>query len=239
MGHSLLDRGASISLSLFLLLPAFAAAAAPAPLGTLRSNGSVFVDTNVVPAASSLFSGDRVRTEEGRASLTLPHGSSVIIERSSTAVLQKTSGGLSIGLEKGRLTFNSNPQAPIQVEVGEMALLPTGKFPSVAEVAMLGNGSMLLSVHRGIVSVRNAQEEPIVVKAGNSLTVGRQGVQQDQTPGTAAHGSNTAGQAVHGMHLSHAASIAVIGVAVVATATAVGIAVAANDEEAPASPSTP
>lgn len=240
MAHSLLIRGASVSLTFLLLLPTFAAAAGPSPVGTLRSNGSVFVDSTIVPSESSLFSGDRVRTEAGRASLALAHGSSVLFEPASSAVLQKTPEGLFIGLEKGRLTLNSNPQSPIQVETGGIALLPEGKFPSLAEVAMMGDGSMLLAVHRGAVSVRNAQEEPIVVKAGNFISVGPQTVRQKETPGTAAHGSKTISQAAKGIHigsLSHTATVAVIGGVVAAAAVAVAIPLAVSDEEA--SPSTP
>lgn len=237
MAHSLLVRGASLSLTVSLMLPAFVAAAGPAPLGTLRAAGVVYVESTAVPTESSLFSGDRVRTEDGRASLALPHGSSVLFERTSSAILQKTAEGLSIGLEKGRLTFTSNPQTPIQVKTAGMALLPAGKFPSLAEVAMMGDGSMLLAVHRGAVSVRNAQEEPIVVKAGNFISVRPQTVRQNETPGTAAHGSKTAGQKAQGIHLSHGASMVLIGGIVVATAAAVAIPLAVNNEEA--SPSTP
>ena len=242
MAHSLLVRGASFALSAFLLLPSLAAAAGSAPLGTLRSDGAVYVESTKVPAESALFSGDRVSTVDGRAALSLPHGSSFLIERTSSAVLHGNSQGFSIGLEKGRLTLNSNPMAPLQVETAGLTMTSAGRFPSIAEVAMLADGSMRLSVHRGTMVVHNASEQPIFVKAGNFISVGPQTVQKDQTPGTAAHGSKTAGQAAKGIRLgslSHGATVAVVGGLMAATAAAIAIPLAVDDESTPASPSAP
>ena len=103
---------------------------------------------------------------------------------------------------------------------------------------MLGNGAVILSVHRGTVSVKKSQEESVLVKAGDQLTVNRQAAMKDDTPGTAAHGSSTMGQKMSAFHLSHGASVALIGVAVVATAAAIAIPLATNNET-PASPSAP
>jgi hypothetical protein len=242
MAHSLLVRGASFALSVFLLLPAFAAAAGSAPLGTLRSDGAVYVESTKVPTESALFSGDRVSTVDGRALLSLPHGSSFMIDRATSAVLHGDSQGFTIGLEKGRLTLNSNPLAPLQVETAGLTMTSAGRFPSLAEVAMLADGSVSLSVHRGAIVVRNASEQPIVIKAGNFITVGPQTLQKDQTPGTAAHGSKTASQAAKGIRLgslSHGASVAVVGGLVAVTAAAIAIPLAVNNNSTPASPSVP
>jgi ferric-dicitrate binding protein FerR (iron transport regulator) len=239
MTHSLLVRGASFALSVSLLLPALAAAAGSAPLGTLRSEGAVYVDSSLVPAQSSLFSGDRVATADGRASISLAHGSSVLLDRASSVALSNTLAGLRVGLVKGRVTFNSNPQAPVQVETAGLTVVAAGKFPSLAEVAMLADGSVSLAVHRGTMLVRSGGDEPAVVTAGKTITVGPQAVQNGQEPGTAAHGSKTAGQKAQGVHLSHGASMVLIGGIVVATAAAIAIPLAINNDETPASPAAP
>jgi hypothetical protein len=237
MAHSLFFRGASLALVVFLLFPTLAAAGS-APVGTMRSEGTVFVDSSRVPAQSSIFNGDRVATAEGRASVTLPNGSSILIDRTSDASLRTTGNTLCVGLIKGKVMLRSTPGTPVQVETAGLSFIPNSKFPSIAEVAMLANGSVNLSVHRGAISVRGAGKTPVVVQAGRALTVTPQPMQKE-TPGTAAHGSATVGQAIHGFHLSHAASVMVIGAAVAATAAAIGIAVAANDEETPVSPAVP
>lgn len=241
MTHSLLVRGASFALSVSLLLPAFAAAAGSAPLGTLRSEGAVYVDSSRVPGQTSLFSGDRVATVDGRASIVLAHGSSVLLDRASSAALRNTLEGFSVGLVKGRVTFNSNPQAPVKVETAGLTVVAAGKFPSLAEIAMLADGSVSLAVHRGTMLVHNGGNEPAVVTAGKTLTVGPQAVQNAQEPGTAAHGGKTVGQAAGGVHLSHGASMVLIGGIVVATAAAIAIPLAINNDEttAPVSPSVP
>jgi ferric-dicitrate binding protein FerR (iron transport regulator) len=239
MTHSLLVRGASFALSVSLLLPALAAAAGSAPLGTLRSEGAVYVDSSLVPAQSSLFSGDRVATADGRASISLAHGSSVLLDRASSVALSNTLTGLRVGLVKGRVTFNTNPRAPIQVETAGLTVVAAGQFPSLAEVAMLADGSVSLAVHRGSMLVRSAGEESAVVTAGKAITVGPQAVRKAQTPGTAAHGGKTVGQAAQGVHLSHGASMVLIGAVVVATAAAIAIPIAVSDDETPVSPAVP
>lgn len=243
MAHSLLVRGASFALSILLLFPALAAAGGSAPLGTLRSEGAVFVDSARVPAQSSLFSGDRVATINGRASIALSHGSSVLIDPASTASVRNDVAGLTVALFKGHVTFNTAPQSPVRVETGGLTVAAVGKFPSLAEVAMLSDGSVRLAVHRGTMVVRNGGEQPIVVKAGGTLTVGPEVLQKEQTPGTAAHGGKTIGQAAKGIHigsLSHGATVAVVGGVVAATAAAIAIPLAVNNEPTPpASPSAP
>ncbi len=241
MAQSLLVRGASLLLSIFLLLPSFAAAAGSAPLGTMRSEGAVFVDSSRVPGQSSLFSGDRVVTTDGRAAISLPHGSSVLIDPASSAAIQNSPSGLTVGLTKGRVTVNSLPQAPIRIEAERLTVTSEGSFPSLAEVAVLANGSVSLAVHRGTMILRSGNEDPITVKAGRMIAV-NPGLQKEQTPGTAAHGGKTAGQAANGIHigsLSHGATMAVIGGLVVGTAAAIAIPLAVNNDNTPASPSAP
>jgi ferric-dicitrate binding protein FerR (iron transport regulator) len=239
MTHSLFFRGASIALTVLLLFPSLAAAAGSAPLGTMRSEGAVFVDASRVPSQSTVFSGDRVATAEGRASVVLARGSSVLIDRASDAALRNSPGCLTVDLMKGRVTFQSAPQAPVQVETAGLTVAAAGKFPSLAEVAMLANGAISLNVHRGAMTVRKGNSAPVVVQAGRALTLTPQVPQRAKEPGTAAHGSSTASQALQGFHLSHAASVMVIGAAVVATAVGVGVAIAAQDDETPASPAVP
>lgn len=244
MAHSNFVRGASITLSVLLLLPTIVLAAGSAPLGTLRCEGTVYVESAKAPFESVIFSGDQVTTADGRATLSLSQGTRVVLERGSSAALVKSQDGLTLGLEKGQLSLRSNPQTPFQVETSGLTLAPTGRFPSLAEVTMLSGGGVSLSVHRGAVLVRNLRAEPVVVRAGNFIMISPRLANQDppkgQTPGTGAHGGKTLGETLRTFKLgglSHGASVAVVGGLVVGAAAAVSIPLALD--ETPSTPVSP
>ena len=231
----------------FNLLPTIMIAAGPAPLGSVRCEGAVYVGAAKVPSDTALFSGDRVVTKDGRATLSLAHGSRLLIGRDTAAAISSSEAGLTLGLERGHITFRSNPLAPIQVETSGLSLAPQGKYPSLADVALLSGGTVSVSVHRGAVAVRNLRAEPVVVRAGSSISINpllaADETPKGNTPGTAAHGGKTAGQTLKGFkigNLSHSASVAVVGGLVAATAAAVAIPLALDDEPSiPASPAVP
>lgn len=245
MAHSNLVRGASITLSVFLLLPTIVLAAGSAPIGTLRCEGTVYVESAKAPFETVVFSGDKVATADGRATLSLSQGTRVVLERGSSAALVKSQEGLTVGLEKGQLALRSDPQTPVQVETSGLTLAATGRFPSLAEVAMLSDGAVSLSVRRGAVVVRNLRAEPVVVRAGNFIVISPRLANQDpaKTPGTGAHGGKTLGESLRTFKLgglSHGASVAVIGGLVVGVAAAVAIPMALDDEPStPVSPAAP
>lgn len=241
MTHTSIVRGAATCLSVLLMLPTLMIAAGPAPMGSVRCVGTVYVGSAKVPFDAALFSGDRVVTKDGRATLSLSYGSRLQFDRDTIGSLSRSAAGFTLGLEKGRVTFNSAPQSPIQVATGGLLLAPEGKFPSLADVAMLSGGSLSVSVHRGAVVVRNLGSEPVVVRAGTSISINPPlAADGTKNPGTAAHGGKTVGQAVKGFKigsLSHGASVAVVGSLVAAAALGVSIPLALDDK--PASPSSP
>ncbi len=246
MAHSMLVRGASIALSVLLLLPTIVLAAGSAPLGTLRCEGTVYVESARAPSETVLFSGDRVATADGRATLSLSPGTRVVLERGSSADLVRLHDGLILGLEKGQLTFRSDPRAPVQLDTSGLRLAPTGRFPSLAEVAMLSEGVVSLSVRQGAVAVHNLRAEPVVVRAGNFIMISPRLANQDpakgKTPGTGAHGGKTLGETLRTFKLgglSHGASVAVVGGLVVGAAAAVSIPLALDEPSAPVSPAVP
>jgi len=238
-------RGASIALCLLLLLPAAVLAAGSTPLGTLRSDGTVYVGSAPVRAETAVFSGDKVSTADGRATLSLARGSRLMIDRGSNAGLWSSNEGVTIGLERGRLAFTADPKASLRVDADGLMLAPSGSFPSLAEIAMTADGSLSLSVHRGAVAVRNLRAEPVVVSAGRIITIGprlaQQGGQKSEPVGTGAHGKMTLGEKLRTFrigNLSHGASAAILfGTLAGAAATAIIVPQVIGDEEA--SPSAP
>ncbi len=246
MLHSLVRRGASMALCALLLLPAMAlAAAASSPLGTIRCDGSVFLGSEKARLETAVYSGDQVTTADGRATLSLSRGNRALIDRESTASLLRSAEGVTVGLERGRVAWTADTSASLRVETAGLTMAPAGSFPSLAEVAMKADGSVTLSVHKGSITVQNLRAAPVVVAAGEFITISPRLAQQGQAKsepiGTGAHGKMTLGEKLRTFrigNLSHGASTAiVVGTIGAATATAIIVPLTVGEEEA--SPSTP
>jgi hypothetical protein len=244
MHHVFSRGGASVWLSLLLVLPVVTLPAASlAPLGTLRCDGVVYVGGNIARLGSVIYSGDQVKTAEGRATISLPRGDLMVLDRESTAALQRSPEGLSVGLEKGRVIWALATQGPLRVQADGLTFAPTGAVPSLAEVAMRGDGTLVAAVHRGKISIAELRADPVVVSAGQLITIDPRLAQSGPQPaGTGAHGKMTLGEKLRTFRigsLSHQASVAVVaGVVGAAAATAIAVPLAVGEEEK-VSPSVP
>jgi len=233
-------RGAVVLLCLLLVLPVISLAAANlSPLGTLRPEGAVYLDGDSVGADSVIYSGDQVRTEEGRATISLARGTLVVLDRNSSAVVQHSEQDLSIGLDKGQLAVSFAGHQASGVKADGLSLSPTGTFPSLAEVAMRGDGSLVVAVHRGKISIDRLRAQPVVLTAGQIITISPRLAQAQQSKpiGTGAHGKMTLGEKLRTFHignLSHGASVAIVGGALAGAATtAVVVPLTVGQEESP------
>jgi hypothetical protein len=244
MLHAFSRRGAPAWLSLLLMLSIVTLPAAElTPLGTLRCEGAVYVGAEMARTGSVVYSGDQVKTVEGRATITLPRGELAVFDRQSSAALQRSPEGLSVGLEKGRVAWALASQAPFRVTVDGLTVSPTGTFPSIAEVAMHGDGSLVVAVHRGKVSIAELRPDAVVVSAGQLITIDPRLAQAQQTKpaGTGAHGKMTVGEKLRTFRiggLSHQASVALVAVIAAGAATAITVPLVVGEEEV-VSPSVP
>jgi len=245
MPQALRRRSVTVMLCTLLLTPAIVAAVGSGPLGTLRCDGVVFVGSARVGGEAAVYSGDQVTTTDGRAILSLARANRVVIERGSTASLWRSPDGLRVGLEKGRLALTADGKAPLRLEADGLTLSPSGSFPSLAQLAMMPDGSMGVSVHRGAITIQNLRAEPVVVAAGKFITISPR-LAQKQPPksqpiGTGAHGKMTLGEKLRTFrigNLSHGVSVAILG-GTIAGATAAAIIVPLTVGEEKASPSVP
>jgi len=207
-------------------------------LGTLRSAGTVQLDRLPARGDCTLYSGDRVSTEASPATVSFRRGDLLVLDRQSRAMFQLTEGRLVVGLERGTLSFSASSADDARVESDGLTFIRTGSFPSLAEVALRDDGSVVLAVRRGTVAVRNLRPEPVVVQAGQYLRVSPPGA---QVVGTGAHGKPTFADKVRTFQiggLSHAASVAFLG-ATLGVVTATAIAVPLATEPGKASPAAP
>src|SRR3989442_881428 len=111
-------------------------AAGPAPVGILRCDGNVYLGKESGLTASAIYAGDRLRTEEGRASITFSGDDAVVLNPHSGMGIEDSPEGLLIGLEKGLLEFRASPQRGLRVDTEGVAIRASGKFPSFAEISL-------------------------------------------------------------------------------------------------------
>jgi len=245
MVDAYLRRSVAVLVSWLLVVPVGTLlAAAPTPVGALHSEGTVYLGQDAVSPASVIYSGDILRTDNGKATVTLPYGDLLVLGSKSAAALDRTPETVMVSLEKGQMAFNSSSQLPLRIEADGLTISPSGSFRTLAEIALLDDGSIQLSVRRGKISVANLRPESVVLSAGQSLTVNPRLAQSDKSKpiGTGAHGKMTLGEKLRTFRiggLSHGASVAIVGGIVGgAAATAIVVPLVVGEEQ-PVSPSAP
>lgn len=183
-------------------------------VGMLRSDGRVYLGAEIVTAQSAVYAGDKIRTDEGRATVKLKSGDLLVIDRNSEVALPPSSGSLVIGLGKGRMAWTASSPRGFQVDTDGLSLTPAGDVSSLAEISLASDGALVVAVERGSISVSNLRQGPVLISAGNVLTVERRLERaQGKEPGTGAQGKKSTGEKLRTFHigkLSHAASTAVV-----------------------------
>ena len=236
-------RGALVLLCGLLVIPVLSLSANTLlPVATMRSEGAVFLGSDSVRAESVVYPGDQVRTEEGQATLSLARGAVMTLGRNSSTVLRQVDRETLISLEKGNLAVSFQGLQAARVEADGVQLSPSGSFPALAEVAMKGDGSLVVAVHHGKIAIADLQAEPVVVAAGQVITINPRlaQAQQSKPVGTGAHGKMTLGEKIRTFHiggLSHGASVAIVGGALAgATTTAIVVPLTVGTEQSPFKP---
>jgi hypothetical protein len=108
---------------------------------------------------------------------------------------------------------------------------------------MHADGSLVVAVHRGKVSIADLRPDAVVVSAGQLITIDPRLAQAQQTKpaGTGAHGKMTVGEKLRTFRiggLSHQASVALVAVIAAGAATAITVPLVVSEEEV-VSPSVP
>lgn len=202
--------------------------AAPTPAGTLRSAGKVYVGNDVVNSIAVVYAGDRLRTEEGQATVSFSHGDLMVLRNDTQAVIQGPADGLVIGLTRGELVLTSSSSRAPHVDAGGLLLSSEGKTSGLAQIALKSDGSVAILVHRGTFSVAGLRPDPVKISADQIMNV-KPRLEQKQGPtgtGTGAHGKPTFGERLRTFRisgLSHNASMGILvgGLAGAATAAVV------------------
>ncbi len=157
----------SISM-LLLYAPLATSAATGAAIGQLTTRGTAQINGMAVPAATTVFSGDRVTTEKNsQAMLTMGSGDQVLLPASSAASLERASSELKLKLALGSVEVVNKSATPIVVLASRTRIHPLAGEASTFEVGI--NGNALAVVARHGTAVVEAAGKTVEVKEGNEL----------------------------------------------------------------------
>ena len=180
-----------------LAVPARARAAsqeqAKQPLGSLSAVGQVYVGNSVVPAESTIFTGDTLRTDptatatftiSGKGSFAIASSSQLVFAGTQQYVAELKSGIVVMSSESGPSGVNLRTGGYVVVAVtrGEQS---TSKIESAAD------GSFVISCSEGSVGVVPLQGPPngVFLQNGQSVTISPQG--ELSSPTAAASSTST------------------------------------------------
>lgn len=175
----------SLALVQLMLLPALARARAASqeqtkqPLGSLSAVGQVYVGNSAVPAESTIFTGDTLRTDpmatatftiSGKGSFAIASSSQLVFAGTQQYVAELKSGIVLMSSESGPSGVNLRTGSYVVVAVtrGELS---TAKIESAAD------GSFLISCSEGSVGVVPLEGPPngVFLQKGQSVTISPQG----------------------------------------------------------------
>ncbi len=238
-----LRRATALSLCALLCVPVGTLPATDTvAVGTLHCEGTVYLGGETATTESIVYSGDHLRIDEGRATVSFPRGGLLLVERHSDAALLGSPGAFVIRLEKGQLALAVSSPTPVRVETGGLTVSPGGTFPTLSDITLRGDGSMVMAVHRGEISVTKLRRDPVVVTSGQVLTISpKRALAQGQTVGTGAHGKMSLSDKLRTFHidgLSHDASV-VLGIVGIGAAVTAAVVIPIAVKEPQVSPSAP
>jgi ferric-dicitrate binding protein FerR (iron transport regulator) len=143
-------------------------------LGSLTSQGEVYVNDSLISAISTVSSGDKIRTgESGEATLAVAGKGTLKIRPFSQVVLSRNHQ-YTAELEKGTVLLNSDPGSDgLIVRIGNYTVVPSVRSMATAlRVTRTQDGSFLVYCLDGQIDVLTLEGgSGQLLQAGQSLTV--------------------------------------------------------------------
>ena len=185
---------------------------AAAPVAILQANGAVEVSGAPARMNTAIYDGDLLTTKTAAATLSLGQGSALLVEPNSSAGVARLARGVQFSLRQGRIVMRVSPPERVNIRAAGLLLTPKGHFPTVADVALNTDGSLVIGVPQGEVAVSGLASAPVTLHGGQFIHVNPT-VQQNERAGTAAHGKMSGAQKLRNFQigrLSHPVSAAIV-----------------------------
>ena len=146
-------------------------------LGFLTSLGEVYVNDSLISAASTVSSGDKIRTGESSEATLDVAGKGTLKIRPLSQVALSGNDHYTAELEKGTVLLNSDPGSDgLIVRMGNYVVVPSVRSIATAlRVTRAQDGSFLVYCLDGKIGVLTVEgESGQLLQAGQSLTVSAQ-----------------------------------------------------------------
>jgi hypothetical protein len=150
---------------LYFAFPAEAAAAgepAAVPLGLLATSGEVSIGGLLAPTGTTVFSGDRLRSGNAPALISLASGGSIVLAPEAEATLTRTSGELVVRAAKGALAFRLESGLPARLDAGPYRFKPSGT--TSGDLRLEAEGRIAVSLSSGLLTgINTVTGKPVAV----------------------------------------------------------------------------
>jgi hypothetical protein len=125
------------------------------PLGSLTGVGEVYLNDNLAPGESTIFSGDRIRTGESGAASFVMSGKGTLKIAPSSQVLFSGNYQFTAELETGTIALNtiSGPNG-LSLRIGNYVVVPYSRTQSTTiQVTRAPNGAVIVACVSGTAGV--------------------------------------------------------------------------------------
>jgi hypothetical protein len=152
-----------------------------AALGSVASTGEVYSNEASVPAQSTLFAGDHLRTQRGAAVIQYRAGARVLLARNSEAEFAPAL----VRLRKGHMTFRSAAEGGLTLDARGLRLEPAGPG-ATGEIGFKDDTIQVALTAGTLRAVDPSGTELASLKAGETAVFGMAQSGIPQVPGTVA-----------------------------------------------------
>jgi ferric-dicitrate binding protein FerR (iron transport regulator) len=137
-------------------------------VGQVNPHGTVLLNGTVMPSQTTIFSGDKVVSQENAsAAFTFAGGDQILLGSGSTAVAAHSTNRVIVQLEGGALAVVSKSDQPLMIAAGGAHIGPKGTAPAIYEVSLHGS-SLLVTARSGNATVETANKT-VEVKEGSAF----------------------------------------------------------------------
>jgi hypothetical protein len=187
---------------------------AASPLGTIVTQGSVFVGNASAPTGTTIFAGDKVTSSQPTL---INFGSGSRIEMTKAAATFSRNGKLLVvNADQGLIRFNFVKGESVQINAGKFRITGTSESNHIGELGLNTKGQLVMTVTEGVFTALNTEtgEQTQVAPAAKNAAV------------VLGSGTTQAGAAVGA---STSAAVSAAGVVAAGAASAVGTIVGVSE----------
>jgi len=141
-----------------------------APLGTVIAAERAHVGQAIADVGTTVYGGDTLSTEM-QGSVQLRAGAArLLLQSSSSAIVNDIDGAASAKLVSGTATFSTGNAHAFTLFASKAAIRPQTDAPTIGQVTYLSEKELLVTARRGSLAI-SVNDETQVIAEGNSYRV--------------------------------------------------------------------